>query len=321
MDTSPLYMYHSLLSSDVHCGSVITIETSSVFKFLKTTTFVSHAYVMLWDKLCDQYTNMSHETPLHVLITGASGTGKSSFITFAQAKIIKNPTPLASTKIVVSSREQQIYQYSVEDGSVVHVIKISSSTLSNMLLKEPIVWFMDGKEHLPFHQELGIFKESLLILTASPDEDNYKSFEKCDSVNYYMPWACCWNGKYYFEGSEMESGVATWTSMEEYFTNELNLIYHHCYAATRDIEKCNYVLKHFGPHPRGIFSTSTGKEITKLYNRLKEGDGNILNKLQHSGVIFYDSIIAVQRSKDISSRFLIIIPDDNFDSTNCVIQP
>eukprot|EP00731_Ephydatia_muelleri_P027646 Em0019g519a len=55
----------------------------------------------------------------------------------------------------------------------------------------------------------------------------------------------------------MESGVATWTSMEEYYTNELNLIYHHCYAATRDIEKCNYVLKHFGPHPRGIFSTST----------------------------------------------------------------
>ena len=43
--------------------------------------------------------------------------------------------------------------------------------------------------------------------------------------------------------------------------------------------------------------------------------------VRYSIVGKYFTTVAVQRSKDISSRFLIIIPDDNFNSTNGVIIP
>ena len=240
---------NSLLSSDVSWGSVITIKTSSVFRFLKTT-FVRYAYVELWKRICKQYeAALQASLSLYVLITGASGTGKSAFITFALAKLLKKHNSfLSSMPIVVSAGGKYIYQYSIT-GSQGNVKKLSKSALEDMLSQTPIIWFMDGKEHKPFHQELGISKGCLLILTASPHENNYRYFKKLSPFKYRMPWPCCWNCKCYLQDSndDMVSNVAMWNDKEDYFRNELNLMYHHCYNAALDIKKCNDVLRHVGP--------------------------------------------------------------------------
>ena len=161
----------NLLQSSLEVGNVLNSgpRIPSPFKFLESV-YIRHAYKILWNNITE-VTRKNVGDMHRILITGASGIGKSNFISYALAKVL---TMVDNTLIIVSVPHLYfVIDMNSRQVASVKIIK-NSLTLTRYINTLPEAkrfrYFMDEKEHGDYRNWYPL--DCVVVLTTSPDEAN-----------------------------------------------------------------------------------------------------------------------------------------------------
>ena len=250
-----------------------------------------------------------------ILITGASGIGKSNFISYALAKVL---TMVDNTLIIVSV--PGVYFIIDMNSRQVASVKIIKNSLTltdyiNMLPTNKRLWyFMDEKEHGGYMNWYP--RDSVVVLTTSPDEANYNLFKKKRCTFYYMPWPGCWDGKClasldkYSEEELQEFD----DNIEKVIATELLDIYEKCYSDL-DLSACKSRFDIVGPLIRFVFDSTMSSSdcFYEMQEEVCKGALEIYNALQSGN---YSMLRMLVKSRRCSSTYLIFTPSTTLIQDN-----